>query len=260
MAASDSRPVIVPDLSKIANNNKTSNEEEMMASAENASPETYDDDGEPSFTAPRPLKRKRENVSPQNSAARESERKAEIIRLGIERRKKIMRIKNWCGGFRDALGDFIKDKHLEKLSDTELDALLEECKFIVASKTTGLVTDQTALSVVDWIQDGLKEHTSLKVDGPKVSLKQLAASKDCMDLIKELTLEYADFVYQRPEYRMILFLVNGVYAIHALNKDAQHLAQSQKPDALEQTQEPPPKRQRTEQDDKKDKDGYEMVS
>lgn len=203
----------------------------------------------------RVLKRKRESL--EGSKKTETDEKAEAIRKGIERRKKIMKIKNWCAGFRDVLEDFIKSKNLEKMSDAELDATMEECRFIVSARNTGLVTDQSAVSIVDWIEDGLTQHTSLKVAGPKVSLKQLAASKDCTDLIKELSLEYMDFVYQRPEWRALLFLVNGVYAIHSINKDAAEagpktVAPSEAP------VEPAAKRARVENEPGKDKDGYEL--
>jgi len=203
------------------------------------------------------VKRKRETL--EEGRKTEAVSKADVIKRGIERRKKIMRVKNWCAAFKDALGDFIKDKQLEKLSDEELEALLEECKFIVASKTTGIITDQTALSVVDWLEDGIKEHTSLKVAGPKISLKQLAASKDCTDLIKELSLEYADFIYQRPEYRMIFFLINGVYAIHKINEEAMSQSQPAPAKPIE-SEEPVAKKARIENEKGKDKDGYEVVS
>lgn len=202
------------------------------------------------------LKRKRDTL--EEGRKNESTQRAEKIKQGIERRKKIMRIKNWCAAFKDSLGDFIKDKHLEKLSDEELDALLEECKFIVSSKTTGIITDQTAVSMIDWIEEGLTEHTSLKVAGPKVSLKQLAASKDCSDLIKELSLEYADFIYQRPEYRMVFFLLNGVYAIHKINEEVAGQAQPP-PVKPSETSEPATKKPRHENEPLKDKDGYEIV-
>lgn len=253
-----SRVSNVADLGRISN--KSTEPKTAAAPIEELPQKTLTPEEEDEIVYDRVLKRKREHVERVKKS--EADEKAEAIKRGIERRKKIMRIKNWCSAFKDVLGEFIKDKHLEKSSDAELDAILEECKFIVASRTTGLVTDQTAASIVDWMEEGISEHTSLQVKGPKVSLKQLASSKDCTDLVKELSLEYADFVYQRPEWRALLFLVNGVYAIHSINKEAlETTAKTQQvTSASEEPKEPPTKRSKVEESANKDKDGYEMIS
>lgn len=249
-----SKTAVVTDLSRIA---KPPAEKSPSDKPEEVAEKELTPEEEEEIVYRKVAKRKRDKL--EEGRRDEATAKADIIKKGIERRKKIIKIKNWCSGFKDILGDFIKDKQLEKLSDEELDALQEEIKFMVSSKTSGIITDQTASSLFDWIEDGLKEHTGLKVSGPKISLKQLAASKDCNDLVKELTLEYADIIYQRPEYRMLFFLVNGVYAIHKINEDALMAA----PPAVVNKvgdKEPPPKRARTENDPAKDKDGYEVVA
>ncbi len=230
-----------PDLSRIAVPEKANATKDMSTidkdDTTEKSPQDLTPDDADELVYQKVLKRKRNKL--ENGKAAEEKVKASKLKKDLARRKKILKLKMWGANFADQLGM------------PELNMLEEVFRFTVASRTSGMVTDQSAASAVDFLSDGIRAYTGLKIDGPTISLKQLAASKDFSDLAKELTLEYADFLYTRPEARALMFLINGIYAVHTLNTDAES-----KP--------PPEKRQRTEEPvnpngPKRDKDGYEIT-
>jgi hypothetical protein len=207
-------------------------------------------------------KRKRDELEKSKNAQNNDAENEIKERLRVREKKNT--IKLWHGAFKDILDPVVKGKDLEKMAESTLDALSHECKWAVAAKNSSMVSDQTMLSLISFFGDLGHEHFGINTEGPRISLKQLASSKDCSDLMKEVSLEYAQWVYQRPEMRLLFFLANGLYAVHSINTEA--LAKGETIPQSEPNKEPDPKRQKTSDQDgpsgppKKDKDGYEILS
>jgi hypothetical protein len=149
------------------------------------------------------------------------------------RRKIILKLKAWGAAFSDIAGEILKSKDLETLDTRHLEILLNEVKFAVATRTSGIVTQGFAGTALVAGEGLISANTTLKVAGPAVKLQQLANTKDYQDLVKELTLEYADWIYQHPLNRFAAFMVHRVFTIHSINTAAE-------------AQEPAQKKQRTE--------------
>lgn len=138
----------------------------------------------------------------------------------IYRRKLILKLKSYATSFPDVCGELLKDKGLENMDTRQLEVLLNEVKFTVGARTSQIVTGAFSSQILLLEQYLLAENTSLYVEGPSVQLTQLANSKDYQDLVKELTLEYADWIYQRPENRFFAFMANAVMTMHSVNSKA----------------------------------------
>lgn len=136
----------------------------------------------------------------------------------ISKRKLILKLRSYATAFPDICKDMVKNDVIESLEEGELSDLMDEVKFAVGAKTSGIVTGQVTAGLVHITKDILKEHTSLQVDGPACSLDQIIGAKDFKDLSTEVTLEYADWVYSKPENRLMAYLAQAVYTIHKVNQ------------------------------------------
>lgn len=138
----------------------------------------------------------------------------------LYRRKLILKLKSYATSFPDVCGELLKDKSLEHMDTRQLEVLLNEVKFTVGAKTSQIVTGLFSAQMLTLPQHLLAENTPLYVEGPAVQLNNLAQSKDYQDLVKELTLEYADWVYQKPENRFMAYMANSIMTIHNINSNA----------------------------------------
>jgi len=138
----------------------------------------------------------------------------------LYRRKLILKIRSYATAFPKEVGHQVAAKDLENLGENQLESLLQEIKFTVGSRSTSIVTNQAAAVSLLVLEDWLKENMNKEVSGPEIRLSQLMNSEDCQYLVKELSLEYADFVYQRPEARMAMYLFNAVQTIDGINRKA----------------------------------------
>lgn len=138
----------------------------------------------------------------------------------LYRRKLILKLKSYATSFPDVCGELLKDKALENMDTRQLEVLLNEVKFTVGAKTSQIVTGAFSAQMLTLPQYLLAENTPLYVEGPALQLTNLAQSKDYQDLVKELTLEYADWVYQKPENRFLAYMANSIMTIHNINSQA----------------------------------------
>jgi hypothetical protein len=116
----------------------------------------------------------------------------------LYRRKIILRLKGYAVSFPDLAGEILKSKSLEDMDTRQLEILLNEVRITVANKTSNIVTSKASDTLLTLGQYFLAENTALKVTGPKIQLLQITQNPDYQDLVKEMTLEYAEWVYQSP--------------------------------------------------------------
>jgi hypothetical protein len=116
----------------------------------------------------------------------------------LNRRKIILRLKGYAVSFPDLAGEILKTKSLEDMDTRQLEILLNEVRLTVANKTSNIVTSKASDTFLTLGQYFLEENTALKVAGPKIQLIQITQNPDYQDLVKEMTLEYAEWVYQSP--------------------------------------------------------------
>lgn len=136
------------------------------------------------------------------------------------RRKLILKIRSYATAFPKEVGHQVSAKDLENFGEAQLESLLAEIKFTVGSRSSSIVTNQTAGVGLIGLEGFLKDSWGKEVAGPAVRLSDLMQSEDCQYLIKELSLEYADIIYQRPELRAAVYLFNAVNTIDQLNRKA----------------------------------------
>lgn len=136
-----------------------------------------------------------------------------------QRLKLILKLKAYGNCFPEA-AVVLKDKSLDGMSMRELELLLNQVKFTVGARTSGIVTAEFASGGLELLELGLASNTSLMVDGPAVSLSSINNSADYQSLVKELTLEYADWIYTKPENRFMAYLAKAIYSVHKINQKA----------------------------------------
>lgn len=132
------------------------------------------------------------------------------------KRKMIMSIKRWHDEFGKHLGH-INIFELEAMSLSELDALLEECKFIVCNRNSGKTAEFG-------FRMGIKTLERL---GPKLNLKlsglhdMMMAQEEINDLLREVVLTYEDMVYIPPEFRLISCTAAIMFSVDSANRGAE---------------------------------------
>lgn len=153
--------------------------------------------------------------NPPTEAPRGADSEGELVR-----RRLILKLKAYGVAFSEIAGEILKSKNLEDMDTRSLEVLLNEVKFTVGTRTSGIVTSHVSDSFITIGQALLAKNTSLLVEGPAVQLSQVTNNKDYQDLVKEMALEYADWVYQKPENRFLAFMAHTVFTIDSINQDA----------------------------------------
>lgn len=139
----------------------------------------------------------------------------------IERRKTILKIKAWATAFPDVAGKIVGAKAIDGLKYDAAMGLLNEIRFAVGARTSSMVTSHISTGCVALAQEILTEHAGLKLNGPKVQFKQITQSKDFQDLVTETTLDNMEWIYQKPEARLLAYLGQAIWTIHSINQEAQ---------------------------------------
>lgn len=177
----------------------------------------------------------------------------------LYKRRLILKIRQYATAFPEECGKQVSGKDLENLTEPDLECLMQEIKFTVGSRASSIVTNQMAGAGLVGLESVLKEKFAYEVAGPEIRLSQIMASEDCQYLVKELSLEYMDIIYTRPEIRAGVYLFNAVNTIDVINRraiDGEHdskaaLGKRKQPEEVKAPQETPPEpptqRPRTEE-------------
>jgi hypothetical protein len=131
-----------------------------------------------------------------------------------DRRKRLMIIARYKNSKR--FGSWLKTqgfdfnlKSLKDKSNEELDTMINDIRFCISTKNTNNMYETAATKGVLIIENLLRPI--YKVDGLSEVL-----TKDPMylDLVEELMLERSDYIYVKPEYRLLYCVISSAYIVH----------------------------------------------
>lgn len=121
----------------------------------------------------------------------------------VYRRSLIMKCRRWRETFPDRLKEFPKD--FAEMDIVDLENHLEEMRFLVS-------TQNSANFAVKSFETGVFLIEQLHDDFAGLSMA-LVSDKNTLDIIKEMTLEYQEYTYSKPEHRLgmaIMMTMNNV--------------------------------------------------
>ena len=151
----------------------------------------------------------------------------------IEKRKLILEIRAWVSAFKKYVGEIVGVIDLEKQDYASLKSLLEQIKFTVATRTTGMVSEKIAQKGLPMLEL-LGGAMGWRLSGPKRSLTNMAIEdENFADLIKETTLDHAHWVYTKPLNRLLLYLSMTASAVHMENTMADSLEEKKSEDVAD---------------------------
>lgn len=147
-----------------------------------------------------------------------SEEEPESPKLTTEQRKTKNRIIRKIRGYFDRfsfLGKYDPDEYetcddLDELSDS-----LDDIRSRLASRSGEKMIKSTYLSAVN-LAEISSRGTQIHLDGLTAMLDP-GNNRDVEDTLAEICLEYSDYLYVDPLYRLIMSTVMAAYAVHRLN-------------------------------------------
>jgi len=166
----------------------------------------------------RVLKRKRQSLDEDKKNEDREKEKQETKNERIGR--KISFLQLWYNSFTEVLKPLYEGKKLGKMSEEDLDDMLEQAKTIVGALSQNQVTDQTGVSLVSFLGDFVEQYFGLSMRGPAIDFREIATSKECSNLVKEIILNNTPFIVKSPEVRMFAYMLNALYAVNSVNSDA----------------------------------------
>lgn len=168
---------------------------------------------------PRPEKRQRPELPPRPMPMEPAPKRARADVGDLERRKIIKRIRLAASWFPETAGEIVKSKNLEKLDIHQLQELEVEVRFDIGTSNSSLINTSVSQGALQ-VMEGMVTSAGFKVDGPTIRLSDLQKHPDYQSLLKELMLDFSDFVYESPWKRMGLFLLQSAAKVHAINNSA----------------------------------------
>jgi hypothetical protein len=145
----------------------------------------------------------------------EAKRKRLMI---ISRYKNSKRFGSWL----KTQGFEFNTKQLKDKSLDELENMINDIRFCISTKNTNNMYETGATKGVIVLENMLRPV--YKVDG----LSQVLSSDPMyLDLIEELLLERANYVYVKPEYRLLYCVLSSAYIVHAQHIALEKLSQTE---------------------------------
>lgn len=135
-----------------------------------------------------------------------------------EKRKVIIHIKNYIRSFPESLEEF-RNIDLSSKSTPELNNIMEEIKLTVCNSNNGDL-------FVGLFQGGcdLIESVAPIVNYDLTGLKYIACkNENVIKCVKEISLEYQQLNYIRPEKRLMLLMFTLCYGVNNMNKINNHI-------------------------------------
>lgn len=135
-----------------------------------------------------------------------------------EKRKIIIHIKNYIKSFPEFLDEF-KNMDLASKNIHELNNIIEEIKLTVCNSNNGDL-------FVGLFQGGcdIIESVAPMINYDLTGLKYIACKNDnVIKCVKEISLEYQQLNYIRPEKRLFLLMFAMCYGVNNMNKINNHI-------------------------------------
>jgi len=135
-----------------------------------------------------------------------------------ERRVLIGRIKDYYRTFskRHLAGPEWAQRIAEarSLSNAELNDLLEDIRFEIATTNTNALLMKAPMVAVAGLENALTQFTPLKLKGLTQCLE---ANQDWRDVMAELIIQYKSYSYTDPRYRALQIFAMTAYGVHTTN-------------------------------------------
>jgi len=135
-----------------------------------------------------------------------------------EKRKLIIHIRNYIKSFPDILDEF-KNIDLSSKNINDLNNLIEEIKLTVCNSNNGdlfLGIFQGGCDII--------ENIAPMINYDLTGLKYIASKNDnVIKCVKEISLEYQQLNYIRPEKRLFLLMFAMCYGVNNMNKLNNHI-------------------------------------
>jgi len=144
----------------------------------------------------------------------EAKRKRFMI---ISRYKNSKRFGNWL----KTQGFEFNTKGLKDKTVDELENMINDIRFCISTKNTNNMYETGATKGILVLENMLRPV--YKVDG----LSQILSNDPMyLDLVEELLLERANYVYVKPEYRLLYCVLSSAYIVHAQHMALEKLSQT----------------------------------
>ena len=103
--------------------------------------------------------------------------------------------------------------NFNSLSIEQLENILTAIKWRVSVGNSTKINTAIFINGMSQLEQILIYTTPLKVQG----LSQISLDPDVLDTFKEVSLEYKDLFYTRPEYRLAYSILTAIGALHVKN-------------------------------------------
>lgn len=176
---------------------------------------------------------KEEESSPQEESSADEKEKKDVPELDYEsdeiesKRKCLMIIARYknskrFGSWLKTQGFEFNTKALKDKSMDELENMINDIRFCISTKNTNNMYETGATKGVLILENMIRPV--YKVDG----LSQVLSNDPMyLDLIEELLLERANYVYVKPEYRLLYCVLSSAYIVHTQHTALEKLSQTE---------------------------------
>jgi len=143
-----------------------------------------------------------------------------------EKRKRLLIINRYKNSQR--FGDWLKKQGfnfnsntLSKMTNTELETMINDIRFCIATKNTNGMYSKLSTQGVVVLENVLRPV--YKIDG----LSQILSNDSTyLDTVEELALEYQNYLYVQPQYRLMYCVLSSAYIVHSQHIMLEKLSQT----------------------------------
>ena len=144
-----------------------------------------------------------------------------------EKRKRLLVISRYKNSTR--FGEWLKkqgfnfnSKDLEEMSNDELETMINDIRFCIATKNTNGMYGKLSTQGILVIENVLRPIYN--VDGLS---QMLSNDQTYLDTVEELALEYQNYLYVQPQYRLMYSVLSSAYLVHSQHIMLEKLSQTE---------------------------------
>lgn len=138
--------------------------------------------------------------------------------LVINRYKNSSRFGEWL----TKQGFNFDSKTLEAMSNEELETMINDIRFCIATKNTNGMYGRLSTQGVVILENILRPV--YKIDGLS---KILESEPTYLDTVEELALEYQNYLYVQPQYRLMYCVLSSAYIVHSQHTMLEKLSKTE---------------------------------
>jgi len=147
----------------------------------------------------------------------------------IEKRKLIITIQRYILEFEKHLigMDFLHTTDYRNFSKEELERLLKEIKFTIATRNSNRMSERMFQKTLLYLEKSLTTFTPIKCDGLS---DILGNDPDVLDTFKEMMLD-TPLIYVSPKYRLAYAIISSIANLHIINSSKKSIDLTKKLDS-----------------------------